>query len=168
MQPSRGTRGTDWAFAAITPPLFVAAVAVVGWVFVVSMYVASSGPTAALLALVGVMAVTISVLIGFMAWYERRQVRHGLPVRAGWRTRLEEHACGSLAFVLGLLVVPVFLASALVAWVAGAEGNAVVAVYFLLLCLAALFIPMTFLHFLIRWQARVRRVTRPRRAALRR
>ena len=73
--PTRPTRVMDPALAAIATLIFVAAIGVVGWVIVLSVDTAQPAPSRGLLALVGVVAVAVTVPDRLRGTVVRRQER---------------------------------------------------------------------------------------------
>ncbi|MGA8045821.1 MAG: hypothetical protein WCA30_06085 [Dermatophilaceae bacterium] len=154
MESRRRIGVADWAMAATTPVVFVAALALVAWALVGSLYAWTGPQESWILTFTAVMVGAITIPVVFMARYERFQVRHGRGGRAGRFARIEEAACGLFAMLLGLLAVPALLFAAYLAVASGVDGDVAASAYFALACLAVLAVPTTFLHYFVRWRAR--------------
>lgn len=155
MEPSRGTRVTNWIVGATTPLVFTAGLALVGWISIWAIYAWAARDELWILTFGSVTLLALALPVAFVGCYERWQVRHGLyDAVPGTGTKTLNSACGLFAALLGLSAFAFFLLFAYLAWVFWSDGARAASVYFTIAALAMLAWPAAFLHYYDRWRTR--------------
>jgi hypothetical protein len=155
VEPSRGTRAASRVVGVAVPLVFLAGVALAGWITVWAIFAWAAHDTAWIVACAGATLLTLALPVAFLLCYERWQVERGLygssPSTA---VRTLNGACGLFAALLFLVASPVVLTSAYFAWTAWRDGLPVASGYFACVALATFAEPVAFLVLYDRWQTR--------------
>ena len=155
MEPSQGTRATNWIVGATTPLLFTAGMALAGWLSIWAIYAWAARDELWIFTFGSVTLLALALPVAFVGCYERWQVRHGLyDAVPGTGTKTLGSTCGLFAALLGLSAFASSLLFAYLAWASWTAGVLAASVYFTIAVLAMLAEPAAFLHYYDRWRTR--------------
>lgn len=149
------TRLANGAFAAATAPLLLAGLAVAGWIFLWALYSWEGPDRLWLLIWSSVALLALALPVAYLGWYERWQVRNGLSgARPGTAVKAVNWACGGVATLLAVVGAALALLFAWMAWMFWSDDVRAASLYFAVVALAMVAVPVAFLVFYDRWQGR--------------
>ncbi len=140
---------------ATAPLVLVSGLAAAGWITIWAIYPWAERDVTFIVAYSGATFLALALPVAFLVLYERWQVKHEVYDAAGaWPTRALGWACGLLAALLAVVVLPIVLVSVYFAWMFWQDGLPAASVYFVAVALAASAVPVAFLFHYDRWRAR--------------